>query len=487
MLIDCQKILVYNEDTDGGGRVLSFGKELNCLMDRYGYRAVDLCMKLDLSKSYFSRLVSGKISPRDFALVESLSGAMELPAHEKRMLVDAYKAAKFGEEFITRENAVKRLYDIGFPSFGGKQKLPKTALCSGCAIEGMARIAAAIRLLMAEEGTAYFVFIPENQQFCDLLRQDAAERRAEAKWLIYLNGGTDRSAENMLFFTETISLLLAGNADVRFNYKDIGAYFSSTPFPYMLITDSGTLLLERSCERAFFWDCVEFSAAYRDFIIESFEKAYPFVRLMTGIEEYLQNWRGMLPGEKGMKDDLLIVEKWPCIIHEAEYSDISSHIADGEQNDRLARAYTNFMRWSNERLRTQEMIFTEEGVQEFLKMEKFYEYSRHITKPLPMGLRKIFLQKLIENCQSNAFNPAIMRDASFLDSNVRVLNVWKSGIVLIVFDFEECFRVAVLKEKTISDALWDYFQKLKKCGMVISKEETVGILRDALGENESES
>lgn len=480
MPIDSHPILVYNEDTDGGGKMLSFGKVLEFLMKQHECRAVDLCAKLDLSKSYFSRLVSGKISPRDFALVESLSGAMELPAHEKQMLVDAYKATKFGEEFIAEERAVKRLYDIEFPHSGRKLKPPETTLCSGCAIEGMARTAAAIRSLMAEEGTAYFVFIPENQQFCDLLRQDAAERKAEVKWLIYLNGETDRSAENMSIFTETISLLLAGNADVRYNYKDVGEYYSSTPFPYMLITNSGTLLLDRNCERAFFWDSAEFSAVYRDFIIERFEKAYPFVRLMTGLEEYLQNWRGMLPGEKGMKDDLLIVEKWPCIIHEAEYSDISSHIADGEQNDRLARAYTNFMRWSNERLRTQEMIFTEEGVQEFLKMEKFYEYSRHITKPLPMGLRRIFLQKLIENCQSNAFNPAIMRDAPFLDSNVRVVNVWKSGIVLIVFDFEECFRVAVLQEKTISGALWDYFRKLKECGMVISKGETVGILKEVL-------
>ena len=76
--------------------MLSFGKELDCLMDQHGDRAVDLCTKLGLSKSYFSRLVSGKISPRDFALVESLSGAMELPAHEKQMLVDAYKVSKFG-------------------------------------------------------------------------------------------------------------------------------------------------------------------------------------------------------------------------------------------------------------------------------------------------------------------------------------------------------------------------------------------------------
>ena len=257
---------------------------------------------------------------------------------------------------------MKRLYDIEFPHSGRKLKPPETALHSGCAIEGMERTAAAIRSLMAEEGTAYFVFIPENQQFYDLLRQDAVERKAEVKWLIYLNVETDRSAENMSFFTETISFLLAGNADVRYNYKDIGEYYGSTPFPYILITDSETLLLERNCERAFFWDSAEFPAVYRDFIISSFEKAYPFVRLMTGVEEYLQNWRGMFSGEKGMKDDLLIVEKWLCIIHEAEYSDISSHIADGEQNDRLARAYTNFMRWSNERLRTQEMIFTEEGV-----------------------------------------------------------------------------------------------------------------------------
>ena len=123
------------------------------------------------------------------------------------------------------------------------------------------------------------------------------------------------------------------------------------------------------------------------------------------------------------------------------------------------------------------MIFSVDGIQEYFTADVFYEYSRHLTKPIPKSLRLQLFGRLIELSKiSSSLSPRIISGFSFEESNVRVINIWKSGIVLIVFDFKESFKVAIMQEKTISSAMWNYFQDLKSCGMIFSEKESIKIM-----------
>ncbi len=468
--------------------MLSFGEVLGFLMKQHDCRAVDLCTKLNMNKFYFSRLTSGKIPPKDYTLIEEIASALELPQHEKQMLADAFKMSKFGKDFISLERTIEKLYHIRFPMPVNCAETALPVLEHGGMIQGMVQIANIVRLMLAVEETAEFLFIPENAAFCDLLRQVSADRpqKAQLHWLLYLNEQADHPTKNVSIFTETVSVLLSRPADVRFRYRKLEEYFCCTMFPHMLVTASGALLIERSCKQAYYFNGQEFLESCRNFIRSQYDAAQPFVMVLNGFEDYLANWKDLITETgKPQQDDLLIVEKYPCIIHEAAQSDIRSHIVDGEHNDKLARTYMQFLQWSAKRLRTQEMLFTEQGMTEYFSMEEFYEYSQHITKSISKPLRRKFFQKLIAGSrQSDSLVPEILRVPLFENSNIRVINVWSSGITLIIFHFEECFRIVVLQEKSISGALWNYFRKLKECGMVLSKGETLGVMEKAMGEFE---
>lgn len=455
--------------------MLSFAEILDVLMKQHNCKAVDICAKLGISKSYFSRLKNGIISPKNYLLVQELSEALELPIHEKQMLINAYKYTKLGEDFLKTEASVEQLYNMKFPVFQ-KNADNISSNSRDDVIIGIENVAEAVAALINSSMHTNCLFIPENKMFCNLLREISV-KKSHISWLIYLED-CDQSQYNISVFNETISFLLAHQAETRYIYKSADEYYQCTPFPYIYISENEMLLIERSCEKAFRLKKRELIEVYREKLRSQFEAALPFAMMLTGFEDYLENWELLFGNaDTPNSDDLLIVEKFPCIIHEATHSDISLHISDTENNDRLARIYLEFLKWSAKRLRKQEMLFTVEGIREYFSADEFHEYSKHLTKSIPKALRRELFGRLIELSKiSNGLSPKIMNDFPFTQSSIRVINIWKSGIVLVIFDFEDAFRIVIMQEKTIASVMWNYFHSLKICEAILSKKETIEIM-----------
>lgn len=455
--------------------MLSFSEILDVLMKQHDCRAVDICTKLGMSKSYFSRLKKGLILPKNYLLVQELSSALGLPSHEKQMLINAYKFTKLGEDFLKTESYIEQLYNTQMPELrkdiNNINPNPQEET-----INGMENVAEAVAALINNSKHTDCLFIPENKNFCNLIREITI-KQSDISWLIFLEN-SDKSYFNISVFNETVSVLLAHQAEARYLYKSVDDYCKCTAFPYIFIAENEILMLERNCEKAFRFGSDDFIAANRRMLRSLFETAKPFVMVLTGFEEYLENWETVFePADSPNSDDLLIIEKYPCIIHEASYSDISSHISDTEHNDRITRTYLEFLKWSAKRLRKQEMLFTIDGIREYFSSETFHEYSKHLTRSIPKPLRRQLFAKLIEMSKKiDHISPRIMNDFPFSEKNIRTINIWKSGILLIVFDFENAFRIAILQEKTISSSIRDYFRKLEMCGVILSEKEAIAIM-----------
>lgn len=456
--------------------MLSFGEMLDVLMKQHNCKNVDVYTKIGMSKSYFSRLKSGDIPPKNYSLVQELADVLELPNYEKQLLVNAYKYTKLGDAFCSTEKSIEKLYSIKLPTYKKHADKISQAYKDDMVIKGMGNIADAVASLMNNSSHIDCLFIPENIKFCNMIKEISINK-SSISWLVYLEE-KEKTQSNISIFYETISMLFSHKIEVRYLYKSVDEYYKCTVFPYVFISDNEMILIERNCETAFRFDDQLFISSYRDNFKAQFNISNPFVMVLTGFEEYLENWEYIFGNaDIPNSDDLLIVEKYPCIIHEAKHSEVSSHIADIENNDRLASVYFKFLKWSSQRLRKQEMIFSVDGIQEYFTADVFYEYSRHLTKPIPKSLRLQLFGRLIELSKiSSSLSPRIISGFSFEESNVRVINIWKSGIVLIVFDFKESFKVAIMQEKTISSAMWNYFQDLKSCGMIFSEKESIKIM-----------
>lgn len=458
--------------------MLSFGEILNVLLKQHNLKAKEVAEKIGVNESYFSRLKKGLIMPQNYELIQNIAKAMNLPEHEKRMLINSYKVTKLGDEIISTEEAIQNLYNISFPKKTTENTV-EISLKNGDTISGMENIISTLNSMFSNSEHMDCLFIPDNKQFCDLFKENVFVK-SSVNWLVFLEDKKEKQAANINIFTETMSFLLAFQSNVKYIYKDIIEYYFTTAFPYFFVNEKELILIERDCHKAFYFDNQDFIHIVREKFEEQMKVATPFVLMLTGFEEYLENWGTLFANpEKSNSDDLLIIEKRPCIIHEATHSDISLHISDNEHNDLLARTYVEFLKWSAIRLRTQEMMFSVEGIREYFSAEVYHEYSRHLTKPISKALRREFFVKLIEMSKSKNFLvPEVMIDSPFNQSDIRVINVWKSGIVLIVFDFDETFRIAVMQEKTIASSLWDYFHGLKDCGIVRNKKESIQIMED---------
>ncbi len=461
--------------------MLTFGEILNVLLKQHNLKAKAVAEKIGESESYFSRLKTGQIMPKNYELIQKITEAMNLPEHEKRILINAYKVTKLGEDIITTEESIQNLYNISFPKKTINENKTEIGLKNGDTISGMENIVSILNSMFSYSSHMDCLFIPDNKQFCDLFREKVSVK-SSVNWLVYLDNTAKSQSANINIFTETLSFLLAFQADVRYRYKNVEEYYLSTAFPFVFINEKELILIKRDCQTAFYFDNWDFTRITRDKFEEQMKTVAPFVLMLTGFEEYLENWETLFTNpEKSNSDDLLIIEKHPCIIHEATLSDISLHISDNEHNDLLARTYRNFLKWSATRLRTQEMMFSVEGIRDYFSAEVYNEYSRYLTKSISKALRRELFAKLIEMSKIRKdFVPEIMLDSPFGQSDIRVINVWKSGIVLIIFDFDEAFRIAVMQEKTIASSLWDYFHSLKDCGIVRDKKESIQIMEDEL-------
>jgi len=456
--------------------MLSFGEMLDVLMKQHNFKNKDIYSKLGMSKSYFCRLKKGDIPPKNYELVRELVEVLELPNYEKQLLINAYKYTKLGDAFCNTEKSIEKLYSIKLPAFKKYADKISQNYKDDIVIKGMESIAEAVAGLINCSPHIDCLFIPENIAFCNMIKEISINK-SNISWLVYLED-KEKTQSNISIFYETISLLFSHEIEVRYLYKSVDDYYQCTVFPYVFISDNEMILIDRKCETAFRFNDQLFINSYRDNLQAQFNVSNPFLMVLTGFEEYLENWEYIFgSADVPNSDDLLIVEKTPCIIHEAKHSEVSSHIADIENNDRLASIYFKFLKWSTQRLRKQEMMFTIDGIHKYFTADTFHEYSRHLTKSIPKPLRTQLFGRLIElSKKSNSLLPRIMSDFPFEESNLRVINIWKSGIVLIVFDFEEAFRVVVMQEKTISSTMWNYFQDLKACGIVLSEKESIQIM-----------
>lgn len=463
--------------------MLTFGEALKSLLKHNKIKDVDLCKKIGINKAYLSRLKSGKIPIKDYVFANRIADAMELSNFERKILMDAYKVSRFGEDYLILEQAIEKIYHTQLPLMFCRNMDAILLPNHGEMICGMEKIAKLANVLLSSE-EAIMLFIPENSEFCRLLCQYSLEKNLHSKWLLFLGTEEKEVVKNISIFPDILQMMFTYQLEIRFIYSHLTDYLCNTVYPYLFIGKDSVLMIKRDCESACYFQDKNMVSSYKQFAQNKYESAIRFLTIFNSYEDFLKDWKRIFCNfSDERKKELLIIEKWPCIVHEASGEDMFAHIRNTEVAYSNAMAYLEFHQWMNQQLHTQEIIFTEDGIDEYFQMEEFYEFSKQITTSIAKTKRKEFFVKLItfsEKFQEMA--PELMCEPLFLESNIRVVNVWSNGMMLIIFQFEEAYRIVVLQEKSISNAFWEYFRKLKEEGIVLSKTKTLEIMKRKLDE-----
>lgn len=464
---------------------MEFYELLNEFMDRHSVRAVDLCTKLDLKKAYFSRIRNGTLLPSDYQLVYDLAKLMQLTAEESKALTLAYQASKTNTKCGLAYKAFNKLYEIEMPVERGRSDVcHNTSLSNGRLLSGSDEVInAAVGVMLSAKEKICLFLKPEHDELMNALSETALNTAA-LKWLMPMEQGTKSSEHNMDSFVNAIPVLLSGRTDLRGHYVHLEEYFSSLAFPYYIVNESELLLFSRDLNNGLYLNEADTVGYYIRAFDENFENGIQFMKLYNELDTFFAEYDSIMDFRSNSSQiDIYVVEKNPCISQEVGTDDIQAHIAEEHRSQQTANAYIQLLRRGYSDITTIYSIFTEDGLQEYLDSEEYYEIGSHLSEPLTKDFRLDALNKMMSySAVSDNYVPMIVRLPIFDKTNLDLINMWSDGKMIGLFNFKDSFSILLLNEASIVSSFLDYYRMLIKCGLVRTKEDTLELMQKRIDE-----
>lgn len=128
-----------------------------------------------------------------------------------------------------------------------------------------------------------------------------------------------------------------------------------------------------------------------------------------------------------------------------------------------------------------EAFLSYEGLIRFAKTGELCQSCRHILKPFSKEQRKIILEKVANYCKEGSYHLHILPKNYFrnlLEINLEIFSDHR--VTMFSMSQENLFSFFYLKENSIYDSFYDYFESLLKNPDVSSLKETTAILKEII-------
>ncbi len=257
---------------------------------------------------------------------------------------------------------------------------------------------------------------------------------------------------------------------------------SANPLSHYIITPHYLILLARDSSMALIHSSDRIIGYYTNHFSGLMDYCEPFVSFTSSLPDVLKLSTDMLD-----RDGALYVMPQPCFglyttpkmiakyfksqdFSEEIYEDIISHFS-------IVQGSKNFT-----------SIFSEKGLRTFIDEGKILEYPDDYVLPLDTEDRLTFIKQLRDDIASEKMNGRIARPSALNIPDYLTVYIDTSGNVW--FDTTRCFIHDAfycnihITEKSICRALQDFSKSIVGSQMLYSKNETVNILNEAIGELE---
>lgn len=458
--------------------ITEFGKKLSAVMLAHNTSSAELCEKLNMKRSHFSKIKNGHLLLASYDMIEEISQVMSLAPEEKLELAEAfqYDRSSPANQFVSR--AFNKLYSITYPTIP-ENYLKARAPQPGKDICGLEELTAAAVWLCQGAAQVRLLESPvyARETFVEclfaLLGEDCA-----VTWLIPLD--KNETGMDFLSIVNAIPALLVKNVAPCGFQTDVKSFIEGSRYCFRLITDKGMLLFDKEAENGVFLNEGSFVDAERQHFDTLLEKAAPFISVYSDPIVFLQD---MMTTGKDMVSggELYLLKKTPCYIMEANVRYIYEYIADLDNKELIAENYIRFLgQYLGDATVTHD-IFFEDGIEIILQGKKLREMLS-FTKEIPLELREDSLHRAVKvarETDTNSYNA--LRFPAIRMSDNTVVNLRTNGMLLVMVDFEGKCYISVVYNKRITDMFVDHLKKLEKWGILRSKDDTLRLMEQALG------
>ncbi len=460
-----------------------FSDLLDELIRHHDMKAVDLCGKMEISRSCLSKWRNGTLLPANIETVRRLSESIRLSIEENEKLFSAYKLTRFGISYYQISEYMDHQFQMDFQckKRTGEDVAQYACPENGTFFSNKVHVIVAIRqLLRHSEGTLWMQLLPTSNDICDLIREELHGTGRKCKWLMYLNSTCNPSPENLSMFLHAMPLMLDG-AEVRYSYINLRSFFEYSMFPFMLITEKAVLVMSRDCSSAMYFNVEEFVAFYRQGFVRHYQSAVMLGKSFGSPEEFLDGYDDVFLPETSHKEmDLYIIEKCPCVMYGGDGNTVFQHVADMPEKNVFVRRYMEFLHEVMQDVKTAHTVFSVEGMTDFFEKEEYFELSNKLSQNIPFQSRRKLMRQFIGQAEKNdRLQPKLLMRSILDHSCIKVVNLWSDGKMIFVLEYGDELHILAAREPSVVGTLISYMDYLGECGTMLSKAQTLKKLHDA--------
>ena len=262
---------------------------------------------------------------------------------------------------------------------------------------------------------------------------------------------------------------------------DTDIMLGSTIFPFFLISDGRLAVFDTDLENAVYFNSADIVSYYMhrfydmlsrsDYLGDSFDSGFDAMQFLSSC----------FSGFGNKKYDYYILANVPCIVNDVSHNTILKYANETDGKEGLGAKFGEIINAISNISETTTDIFSYYGMVDYLDLDEWYEYGKHLSKSIDKQLRRDMLDHLLYFSEDErSLNSLMLRLPGFNTNSLVGINFWTNGLIVILYDFPEKPVVIVLNDKSMVASYISYINEMKKCELISTKERSAELIMEEL-------
>ena len=442
----------------------------------------------EIDRTTLQHFVSGRRIPSKEQM-NSILHAISIPAHKKKVLLQAYEFTTTGSDRFRQQEKIKAIIEkIAFASMikPNVNAPPKSAPVPNSAeseeLHGPFAINNALANIIGEEEHIVSFFMPPGFSFFydTLFAKYMTSPTLKTTCFFPISNGVGNVMTDLEYCESFIPFFASPKHSFQIYYMLNQSDLHDTsivPFPYFVLTSRHVLLLSADMTHAILTRQESFVRIYQ-------KKCQDFLDISTPLytSPPLGDLITLFLNDIPLKSDFAALENQPCFQYYLNEQIVKKYAIIGSKEDaELAQKYMKYILQMKEEPALIH-AFGREGLDYFVDTGYIAVWPPSLGKPLDVPDRIKLLQRMLHDIKSDTFHCRMVDSTKFTIPRPTVtIAVVRKTLFIQVLDYSGGnVKNICLTEKNIVDAFTDFLTNLPNTHLVHSKEETVKVFESAL-------
>ncbi len=465
-----------------------FGKKLSELIEKYNIKASYMCDKVGINKAYFSKMKSGTILPQKCEIVCEIADAIGVTKEEKLQLCKLYCISKLDGKHINIQNTLKSVYNILKQNYVENSVNNEIEILNGMIVSGAEKIQMIIKQMIYRSKSLDMILVADNECVCSLVAKELHKNNyIDCRCFVYLDND-EFSDFNVNVFSNIVFIMLTEKVSVRYDYTDIEDLSEHSLISQVFIVDDAVLLVDNNFTTAIYLNNEEAIYTYMKIFEEKYSESEEFCKAFSDISSFINGYSEIFDNNKSETfQDVYIIKNCPCIMLETNSDVINRHFKDDSIRAEFIKKYMEFVyKYTVNGIKKQHIMFSVNGIDQLLNADEYYEYNKYIDYPISKELRRKFFGKFIEIAEKKDVIGVNVMEDFFPPDKRHCMNIWSDGKLLLFMNFEDGYRIVIMKNKNIVSAILKCLTDFENIGYIYSKKKTLDIMKDKFNDLQKE-